>query len=440
MAEHVVIVGGGFAGIKAAEALAHQKEVSVTLIDRQNYHLFQPLLYQVATASLEQESIAYPLRSLVQRFGSNVRFRLAEVTRIDAENKQLITPQANIPFDKLILATGMATNDYGTPGVDAYAYELKDLDDAVDLRSHMLMAFEKAAMLDNPEARSEWLTFVVVGGGATGVEFAGALQELVTHIVSRDYPEFDVQEEVHIVLLEAMDALFTGYDEPNQEFTRKRLEKMGVEVRLNTMVSGVEADRVLIKGDDPIATRCVLWAAGVRVTPLVESFDAPKARQGRIVVTPTLTVPDHPDIYAVGDIAYVEQDGQMLPGMAPVAMQMGRYAGEALLARLRGKEPEPFHYADRGKMAVIGRGAAIADVLGLNVRGVIAWLMWMGLHIYFLIGFQNRLQVMINWAFDYIFFERKVRLILRDTETDEMPAIEDGATPPLEEGEVVAAR
>lgn len=446
MAEKVLIIGAGFAGIRAARAL-RDTELDVLLIDRQNYHLFQPLLYQVATASLEQESIAYPARSLARRFGDNINFRLTEVLNIDLDEKVVYTTTGPIPYDKLVIAAGAVTNFFGNENVERYSYQLKDLDDAVQLRNRVLYAFERASQIDDPVERASWLTFTIVGGGPTGLEFAGALSELVESVISRDYPEFDALKEVKIILLEAMDRLLLPYTPRLGEYAKRRLENMGVDVRLNTFVVDAGPSHVELKGGEVINSRTLLWAAGVKASPLVGGLNTEKGKGGRLVVNDTLNLPNYPDVYAVGDIVQKEQDGEYLPGMAPVAMQMGEYAGHAIAQRSRGKKPKPFYYKDKGKMSVIGRGIAVADVFGMKIAGPLAWLMWLALHIYYLVDFRNRVLVMLNWGYDYLLFQRKVRLILQRTDTNDVPAIEEvaeynpnGASARITEGESITAR
>jgi NADH dehydrogenase len=407
--KRVVIVGTGFGGLSAARKLAG-KPVEIVLIDRNNYHLFQPLLYQVATASLDQESIAYPVRAITRGW-KNTRFVLSEVTAVDIETRQISTKgNGPISYDYLILAAGAVTSFLGLESVERHAFQLKTLQDAVALRNHILSTFELVTRQADPARRAALLTFVVVGGGPTGIEFTGALAELVHQVMIKDYPDIH-PADVTIVLLEAAGNLLPMVPSRLQGYTLERLEKMGIEVRVGAKVIGAEADRVLLDKGEAIPTHTLLWAAGVKPVPLTETLDVPKARGGRIAVLPDLTIPGYPEVYVVGDMAYLEQEGVALPAIAPVAMQQGEYAGRAIARKEQGEPPIPFHYQDKGAMAVIGRGAAVASIFGLTFHGFWAWLVWLGLHLMYLIGFRNRLVVLLNWAYDYLFFDRKIRLI-----------------------------
>lgn len=407
--KRVVIVGTGFGGLSAARELAG-KGAEVVLIDRHNYHLFQPLLYQVATASLEQEAIAYPVRAIVRGW-KDARFVLSEVTGVNFDARQVST-QNNGPmtYDYLILAAGAVTSFFGVKGVERHAFELKGLSDVVEIRNHILNIFERAPRQADPTKRAALLTFVVVGGGPTGIEFTGALAELIHQVMVKDYPDIR-PEEVKIVLLEATETLLPMIPDSLRSYALKRLQDMGVQVRLGAKVIGAEEDRVLLEGGEAISTHTLLWAAGVKPALLTETLDAPRTHAGRVAVLPDLSIPDRPEVFVVGDMAHVEQDGTPLPAIAPVAMQQGEYAGKAILRCERGETVTPFRYQDKGAMAVIGRGAAVASVFGLTFHGFWAWLVWLGLHLAYLIGFRNRLVVLLNWAYDYLFFDRKIRLI-----------------------------
>src|SRR5574341_1106839 len=405
--QRVVIVGAGFGGLQAARQLAG-KNVDVTLVDRQNYHLFQPLLYQVATASLEQEAIAYPVRAIVRRW-KNVTFRLASVQDIDLDRCVVKADTGEIPYDYLILAAGAVTTFFGLKSVERHAYDLKHLPDATALRSHILRMFERAAQETDPDMRRALLTFVIVGGGPTGIEFAGALAELVRLVFPRDYPGL-TPADARIILVE-MKRVLPAYPERLQAYAIRRLKQIGVEVVLGKAVEKAEPGVVHLNDGSRIAAHTLHWAAGVQAAPLAGVLPGEKARGDRIIVNPELSPPDHPEVFVIGDMSYIEQDGQPLPAMAPVAMQEGIFAGRAILARAAGKPVEPFHYTDKGTMAVIGRGAAVARIFGIGFQGLPAWLVWLGLHLATLIGFRNRLWVLGNWAYDYVFFDRKVRLI-----------------------------
>jgi NADH dehydrogenase len=406
----VAIIGMGFGGLSAAQALASQPDLEVVLIDRNNYHLFTPLLYQVATASIEQEAIAYPVRAIARGW-KNSRFHLAEVEAIDLDARTLTTSGGAIVYDYLIVAAGAVTNFLGVKGVEKHGYVLKTLADAVTLRNHVLSVFEEATREADPAQRAALLTFVAVGGGPSGVEYCGALAELVQQVMRQDYPEV-ATSEVTIILLEATANLLPMVPPGLRGYTFKRLHDLGVEVRIGAKVVRAEARRVLLNGGESIACGTLLWVAGVQAPPLADGLAAPKARAGRIAVAPDLTLPDHPEVAVVGDMAWFEQAGAPLPTVAQVAIQMGAYAARGILRRIRGEATlAPFRYTDLGTMAVIGRGAAVADVFGARLSGFIAWLAWLGLHITTLIGFRNRLLVLINWAYDYLFFDRKIRLI-----------------------------
>jgi NADH:ubiquinone reductase (H+-translocating) len=406
--KRVVIVGVGFGGLRAAQALSG-KGLDVLLVDRNNYHLFQPLLYQVATAVLEQESIVYPIREIIRHW-KGIRFQLAEVRNVDLERRQILTADATIEYDYLILAAGSITNFFGMDTVKRYGYDLKYLSDAVMLRSHILYAFERAAQRQNLPEREALLTFVIVGGGPTGIEFAGALSELIHHVLSKDYPELQVKD-ARIILVEAGGSLLLTFPKKLQDYARMRLQQIGVKVRLGTAVSGAGPSRVLLKDGTWISSYTLFWAAGVCAASLADALPVMKVRGSRVAVKPNLTIEDYPEVFVIGDMAYFEQDRQPLPLTAPVAMQQGEYAGRAVLQCEYGNSVEPFRYYDRGSMATIGRGAAVANIKNFNFSGFPAWIIWLVLHLFFLIGFRNRVVVLLNWAYDYFFYKKQVRII-----------------------------
>lgn len=412
--KRVVIIGMGFAGLKAARALAG-KEVEVLVLDRQNYHLFQPLLYQVASANIEQEAIAYPVRAITRDW-KNVEFRLAEVQGIDLDQRLVDTGDGPIHYDYLIVAAGAVTNFFGLDSVARSAHDLKYLSDAVDLRNHILTCFERALQEPDPARRAALLTFVIVGGGPTGVEFAGALAELVRHVLRRDYPALH-DTPSRIILLDALEHVLGSYTPPLRAYAKRRLERIGVEVQLGAKVKDATPECVALEDGTQIPTHTLIWSAGVRAAPLAQTLPAEHAHAGRVVVKPDLSLPGHPEVFLAGDMAYVEQDGAPLPMMAPIAMQEGEYAAKAILKQMRGQSVEPFRYHDRGHMAVIGRGAAVAHIFGVNFRGFLAWVVWLLLHLMMLVGFRNRLVVLLGWAADYFTYDRKVRLITRDAGT-----------------------
>jgi NADH:quinone reductase (non-electrogenic) len=406
--KRVAVVGMGFGGLSAARTLAGQG-VELILVDRQNFHLFTPLLYQVATGSQELESIVYPLRDIIRDW-RQTRFRLAEVHGVDLGQKVLHTSQGSLPYDYLILSPGSVPNFLGIDSVKAHAFVLKDLADGVRLRNHVLRAFELALEAREPDERRGLLTFVIVGGGPTGVEFAGALAELVRLELRRDYAELG-RDEVQVVLVEASDSLLGAYPRALGAYAAARLESMGVAVRLQTRVVGAEPDRVLLAEGQAILTHTLIWSTGVRAESLARDLPEIVMRGGRVEVAADLSLPGHPEVFLIGDSAYVEQDGRPLPQMAPVAVQQGQHAARAILAAEAGRAREPFHYRDRGMMAVVGRGKAVASLFGWKFRGFLAWLVWLGFHLIALIGFRNRIVVMVNWIDDYLFFGRKLRLI-----------------------------
>lgn len=410
MKKRVVIVGMGFGGIRAARVLAG-RDCEVVLVDRNNYHLFQPLLYQVATAGLEQESIAYPVRAMVRGW-KNMTFQLAEVTGIDFVNKQVLTDNGSISYDYLVLGAGSVTNYFGLEAVRRHGFDLKELADAENLRNHILTSFERAVHEPDPARKRALMTFVIVGGGPTGVEFAGALAELVHFVLAKDYPDLGTHA-ARVVLIEATDRLLASMPTTLQRYTVKKLRNMFVEVVLNARVVDAGPEKVVLHDGAVIPAHTLFWAAGVKAGALAANLNVPPASSGRIPVEPDLTLPDHPEVYVIGDMAFLKQDGQELPMTAPVAMQMGIYAGKAIWAKEKGKPLPPFQFRDKGSMATIGRNAAVASAFGMNFRGYPAWLVWLLLHLYYLIGFRNRIVVMLNWIWYYWFHERQVRLITK---------------------------
>lgn len=409
----VVIVGAGFGGLAAARTLA-DTEVDVLVLDRNNYHGFWPLLYQVATAGLEAESIAYPVRAIFRKH-DNINFQMAEVHNIDFQHKQVYANNRGLPYDYLILAAGSANNYFGNESIARHTYSLKDIDEAEYLRNHILGIFEQAASEPDPTRRETLLTFVIVGGGPTGVELAGAVCELITHVMCKDYPELQ-NGRTRIVLAEGMDRILAAFPPSLQKKAQKRLEKMGVEIRLNTLVTAVEEHTVHFKDDTTLEAGTVIWTAGVRAADIADALDVPRARGARVQVEPTLAIPGHPDAFAIGDVAYLEgyRDGQPYPMVAPVAMQQGARAAKNILALVREEPPQPFRYNDKGNLATIGRRSAVMDAFGIRLSGFPAWIGWLVVHIIQLIGFRNRLIVLTNWAYNYFTYDRGVRLITRN--------------------------
>ena len=409
---HVVIVGAGFGGLETAQRLRNAP-VQITLIDRQNYHLFQPLLYQVAIAGLVPSQIAYPLRTIFRK-QKNLAFQMGEVTSIDFERRYVRSNGSVIAYDYLVLAVGGRTNFFGLSGVEENGFQLKSIEDATSTRNHLLRTFERASREVDPEVRKALLTFVVVGGGPTGVETAGALAELITHVLAKDYPHMDLSE-VRVLLLEAIDTVMPAYPDELRKATVKLLEDKKVEILLNTRLTDYNGRRITLADGRQIDAFTLIWTAGVRAAEITDRLGVPQATAGRVRVAPTLQLPQHPEVFVIGDAAYVEDENrQPLPMLATVAQQQAKAAAWNLRRLLKGEELEPFRYKDPGLLATIGRNAAVARIWGLSFSGFIAWVIWVGLHIFRLIGFRNRVAVLINWAWDYFFYDNQVRLITRE--------------------------
>jgi NADH dehydrogenase len=402
----VVIVGGGFGGLYAARALRGAR-VHVTIVDRRNHHLFQPLLYQVATAALNPADIAAPIRS-VFRGARNVSVLLAEATGVDVAAKKLLLADGALPYDYLILATGATHAYFGHDEWAPFAPSLKTIEDALDIRRRVLLAYEMAER--DPEHRREWLTFVIIGGGPTGVELAGALAEISRQALSREFQHID-PSHARIILIEGMTRVLPTYPEDLSVKARAQLEHLGVDVWTGARVTGIDPTGVVL-GDERILARTVVWAAGVAASPLAKSLGAPLDRAGRVRVDPTLALPGRNDVYVVGDLATVAQDGEPVPGVAPAAIQMGRHAARNIMRAIAGLPAEPFRYRDKGSFATIGRGKAVGVLAGgLKLSGFPAWVAWLAIHIFFLIGFRNRVLVLFQWAYSYVTFRRGARLI-----------------------------
>jgi len=404
---HVIIVGGGFGGLTAAREL-DRAAVRITLIDRTNHHLFQPLLYQVAMAGLSPAEIAAPIRSIL-RNQKNVTVLLDEVTGVSLERNELALRDRTIGYDFLVLATGGKTSYFGHDEWERYAPGLKDLEDAVEIRRRVLLAFEAAEKEADPGRKRELLTFVVVGGGPTGVELAGAIAELARFVLARDFRRIDPQS-AEILLLEGGPRILSSFEPSLSEKAVRHLNDLGVRVRTGAAVTGIDETGVSL-GAERIRVATVIWAAGIRATSLTDKLGIPVDRAGRLTVAPDLSLPGFPNAFAIGDMTYFEQDGKALPGVSPVAMQMGRHAARNILNDLRGKARENFRYLDKGSMATIGRKAAIAEIGRLRLSGFPAWMAWLLVHIWFLIGFRNRFAVMFNWAWSYFTYQRGARLI-----------------------------
>ena len=407
--DHVIIIGGGFGGISAAKKL-RKSNCRVTIIDKTNNHLFQPLLYQVATAALSPGDIAEPIRAI---FGNddNIRVILGEVTSVDKENNQLhLRDGRTYDFNHLIMAPGAQYNYFGNDDWEDYAPGLKTIPDALKIRERILLSLEKAEELDDPALREPYLTYVIVGGGPTGVEMAGAIAEIAKRNMMRDYSQI-TENETRVFLVEAGPRILNGYPQSLSNKACDTLEDMGVRVLLDTPVTNLSKKRVSF-GEGSIKTPNIIWAAGVAASPLLSTLDTQQDRTGRVHVTDDLSIPGHPNIYVIGDAAYLEDEhGDPLPALAPVAMQEGRYVGNLIIDNKTKDDRNPFSYTDKGTMATIGRAKAVAEIKGLKFTGFFAWLLWSVVHILFLIGFRNRFKVFVEWVWFYFTFRRGVRLI-----------------------------
>jgi len=406
----VVIIGGGFGGLAAARALG-DAPVRVTLLDRQNHHLFQPLLYQVATAALSPADIAEPLRHILRKQG-NAEVIMTEVKEIQPGAKQVLTQDGPVPYDYLIVAAGTRHSYFGHEEWESFAPGLKSLDDALGIRRRMLAAFEVAEKTQDAEERKAALTFVVIGAGPTGVEMAGAIAEIARVTLVRDFRHID-SSQARVILLDGAPRVLPVYTPELSDNARRQLEKIGVEVRLGMAVEEVREGEVKLKGGESIRATTIVWAAGNAASPLGTSLGVPLDRQGRVIVKDDLTVPGHPEVQVIGDQAHFAESegGTPLPGLAPVAMQQGRHAAQNIRSQVAGAWTAKFEYVDKGSMATIGRHAAVADVRGIRFGGVIAWLAWLFIHLIFLVGFRNKIMVLLNWAYVYFTYGRNARLI-----------------------------
>jgi NADH dehydrogenase len=405
---HLVIVGGGFGGLTAAQSL-REAPVRITLLDRTNHHLFQPLLYQVAMAGLSPADIASPIRSIL-RGRHDVRVLLDEAVSIDLAARRVHLRESWEEYDFLILATGAQTTYFGHPEWSRFALGLKDLDEAVEIRRRVLLAFEAAEREPDPQRRRQLLSFVIVGGGPTGVELAGALAELARFALSRDFRAID-PGSARVLLLEAAPRILASFPEELAASAVRQLARLGAEVRTGAAVTEIDASGVHL-ADQFIPSSTVIWAAGVRATELTATLGVPLDRGGRVLVESDLTVPGHPEAFVIGDAAaLLGPDGKLLPGVAPVAMQQGRFAARQIRRTLRGEPRERFRYRDKGNLATIGRAAAIAQFRNLRLTGFVAWVTWLVVHIIYLIGYRNRMVVLINWCWNYVTYRRGARLI-----------------------------
>ncbi|MBI4409409.1 MAG: NAD(P)/FAD-dependent oxidoreductase [Gemmatimonadetes bacterium] len=403
----VVIVGGGFGGLYCARAL-RRAPVHVTVLDRRNFHLFQPLLYQVATASLSPGDIASPIRHILRR-QRNAEIWLAEAVSVDVNGREVKLRDGRIGYDYLIVSTGVTHAYFGHEEWAQAAPGLKTIEDAVEIRRRFLLAFETAEREADPAARRRLLTFVIVGGGATGVELAGAMVEIARQSLPRDFRAID-PATARIVLLEGGSRLLPTYPEDLSAKAEEQLARLGVEVRTGALVTRIQPDAVYL-ANEQIPTRNIFWAAGVAASALGATLGAPLDRAGRVIVQPDCSMPDHPEVFVIGDLAHLEQEGELVPGVAPAAMQMGSFVAEMIRRDLRGQPRRRFRYRDKGILATIGRAAAVGQFAGLKFSGYPAWLVWLFVHILYLIGFRNRVLVMIQWAWAYFTRQRGVRLI-----------------------------
>jgi len=412
---HIVIIGGGFGGLSAARALANA-DVRVTLIDRRNHHVFQPLLYQVATATLSPGDIAAPIRWILRRV-SNARVLMADAVRIDVDSRRVeLADGGALDYDWLIVATGSHHAYFGHSEWEKHAPGLKTLEDAIAIRRRILIAFERAEREEDARRQRELLTFVLVGGGPTGVELAGTLAEIARQTLRDEFRSIDTAR-ARIVLVEAGPTILPTFPEKLRNAARRALRRLGVEVREGTAVTELDAHGVMA-GAERIDAGTVLWAAGVSASSLLKTLGVPQDRAGRVIVEPDLSIPGHPEVFVVGDAAaFLHQGGKLLPGVAQTAMQGARHAAGNILRRLRGEPPKPFVYRDLGSMAIIGRRAAISDLGWARFSGVAAWLSWLFLHIFMLIGFRNRIVVLFEWAVAYFTFQRGARLITGESKT-----------------------
>lgn len=405
-------MGAGFGGLAAARRLAGQA-VDVLVLDRNNYHTFLPLLYEVAAAGLQPADIAQPVRSILHSL-PNVRCQLADVRGIELEEQRVLTDAGSVGYDYLVLAAGSTTNDFGLPGVHEHALGLKDLDGAVAVRNNVLRSLERAAVSSGADSRASLLTIVVVGGGPTGVELAGAMAELRSHVIARDYPEISPQD-VRVILLEATDRLLSAFPGRLQRQALRQLRDLGVDVRLSTPVAEITSDGILLGDGTQLASTNVIWVAGVKAQSLDGAASFPGRPGGRVDVAPTLQLAGHPNVFVIGDMAHVETaDGRGYPMLAPAAMQQGKLAAENILRLIAGRPSTRFRYRDRGIMATIGRQRAVAHVFGLQLTGFLAWSMWLFVHVLQIVGLRNKTLVLLNWFWNYVRYDRSHRLITDD--------------------------
>jgi NADH dehydrogenase len=413
--KRVVIIGGGFGGLYAAKSL-RSAPVAVTLIDRRNHHVFQPLLYQVATAGLSAIDIGEPIRRILRQ-QKNTAVHLAEVRSFDLDERRVVLSDGDeVAYDYLIVATGARDSYFGHDDWELHAPGLKSIEDALEIRRRVLSAFEQAEVVRDADVQRSLLTFAIIGGGPTGAELAGALAELSRHTLADEFRHFDARD-ARVVLIEAGERILSGYPPGLSAKAHRQLERLGVEIRTGAAVTAIDAGGINL-GEERIPCRTMLWAAGVAASDLGASLGVDLDEAGRVIVAPDLTVPGHPEVFVVGDLAHVVQDGRQLPGIAPAAIQMGKHAGDSIIRAVQGESLRSFHYVDRGTMATLGRSSAIAVIRGMRLWGLPAWLAWLFIHILFLIGFRNRAVVLFEWARSYLTYSRSARLILYPDESD----------------------
>jgi NADH dehydrogenase len=408
----VVVIGAGFGGLATVRGLRRAK-VDITLVDAHNFHLFQPLLYQVATAGLDADDIAYPVRGILRR-QRNARFRLGRVEQVDLDGRRVVLADGTaIPYDVLVVSVGAVTSSFGVPGVEEHAQGLKSLADAAALRNHLLHRFERASAAGRAEDGE--LDVLIVGGGPTGVELAGGVRELYDKVLARDFPDLDVRR-ARITLIEATDRVLGTFTPRLSDRAARTLRKRNVDLALGIGVAAIGPGRVELSDGRVLRGGTVVWAAGVRANPLVEALGLPTTRGGRVVVEPDLTVPGRPEVFVIGDVAgSAGADGVLLPQVAQVAIQGGRHVAEQIVARRDARPTQPFRYVDKGSMATIGRNHGVAQLpSGVELSGFVGWLAWLGLHLVYLIGFRNRANVIVNWTWNYVTYDRGSRLIEPD--------------------------
>lgn len=411
IAPRAIIIGMGFGGLSAARKLAGTN-VNVLALDRNNYHGFWPLLYQVATAGLEAESIGYPVRAIFRK-RKNISFKMAQVTGVDLDKRVVYLEDGQaLTYDYLVLAAGSTNNYFGHSRFERETLGLKDIDEAERLRNRVLLSFEEASGEPDPQRKQALMTLAIVGGGPTGVELSGAFAELIAHVLRKDYPALNISQ-AGVVLIEAGNQLLATFPRSLQERAREKLESMGVQVLLNNAVSSVEDGVVKLKDGQQLKANTIVWAAGVKAATLADTLATEHGKGGRVKVEPTLNIPGHPEAFVIGDMAYLEgyKEGQPYPMVAQVAIQQGKTAARNILAAIHGRPMRPFRYFDEGQMATIGRNSAVLESFGIKLSGLPAWLGWLFIHIVYLIGFRNRLVVLMNWAVNYFTYDRAIRII-----------------------------